>query len=331
MTRTRILDSVDLTGPSLPAMVRGAMAFIDGHFARRTVIAGLTHQLQRPVPLAAVREALVNAAVHADYSQRGGPIRVALFNDRLEIETPGLLPFGLAVEDLSTGVSRVRNKVIARTFKELGFIEQWGSDIGRILDEITAAGLAAPTFEEIGERFRVTFTTTEVDQPKLSADHQTILRTLGTAGRVGMSPATSQRPSAGLPGRRAPEWPNSSPSALSTKSVQARPIPNGTTSPPPSRTGPNELAANPAGSDAHREGRRRAPGSFQPGLHDDRVPSTSSHGCKPIRLQRSAPRWPDGVAALIEPSAGPGEWAGRFRKLRTRFDSPSPRSTLTRT
>jgi predicted HTH transcriptional regulator len=45
------------------------------------------------LPPAAVREAIINAAVHTDYSQRGGPIRVAFFDDRLEIENPGLLPF----------------------------------------------------------------------------------------------------------------------------------------------------------------------------------------------------------------------------------------------
>ena len=188
-TRTRILDTADLTGSSLPAIVRDAMAFVDQHFARRVVIRGLANELQRPVPLPAVREALVNAVVHADYSQRGGPIRVALFDDRLEIENPGLLPFGIAVEDLTTGISRVRNKVIARTFKELGYIEQWGSGIRRILDEVAAAGLAPPKFEEIAGRFRITFSLTQTQQPALSIDQETLLKALRTTGTTGMTTA----------------------------------------------------------------------------------------------------------------------------------------------
>jgi predicted HTH transcriptional regulator len=59
-----------------------------------------------------VREALVNAFAHTDYAQRGAPIRVSIFDDRLEIENPGLLPFGLTVEDLPQGVSKLRNRVV---------------------------------------------------------------------------------------------------------------------------------------------------------------------------------------------------------------------------
>lgn len=55
----------------------------------------------------AVREAVVNAVAHADYAQRGGPIRVAVFADRVEVESPGLLPFGLTIEELPLGVSKL--------------------------------------------------------------------------------------------------------------------------------------------------------------------------------------------------------------------------------
>ena len=79
----------------------------------------------------ALREAIVDSAVHADYAQRGAPIRVAVFDDRVEIENPGLLPPGLTVEDLRRGVSKLRNRVMGRVFQELGLIEQWGSGIQR--------------------------------------------------------------------------------------------------------------------------------------------------------------------------------------------------------
>jgi len=63
---------------------------------------------------------VVNAVIHADYAQRGAPIRLAIFDDRLEVENPGLLPFGLTLEDLPRGISGLRNRVNGRTFHALG-------------------------------------------------------------------------------------------------------------------------------------------------------------------------------------------------------------------
>jgi ATP-dependent DNA helicase RecG len=187
--RGKILDTTDPTPTSLPSMVRDGLDFVERHMAGSVLIAGLRNQTRRPIPIPAIREALVNAAVHADYSQQGGPIRIALFDDRLEIENPGLLPFGVAVEDLTTGVSRVRNRVIARTFKELGYIEQWGSGITRMIDETRTAGLPAPTFEEVGGRFRVTLWTGSTGVPALTGDQRKLLDTLAAAGTEGLSTA----------------------------------------------------------------------------------------------------------------------------------------------
>jgi ATP-dependent DNA helicase RecG len=117
------------------------------------------------VPLVAIREAVVNAVVHANYAQLGSPIRLAIFDDRIEIESPGLLPFGLTVEDILQGVSKLRNRVIGRVFRELRLIEQWGSGIQRMISACEEAGLLAPRFEEIGTHFRVTIATAKVRPP----------------------------------------------------------------------------------------------------------------------------------------------------------------------
>lgn len=93
---------------------------------------------------------------HADYAQRGGPIRVAVFANRVEVESPGLLPFGLTIEDLPLGVSKLRNRVIARVFHELGLMENWGSGVQRMMSACDEAGCPRPVFEELGGRFRVT-------------------------------------------------------------------------------------------------------------------------------------------------------------------------------
>jgi predicted HTH transcriptional regulator len=120
----------------------------------------------------------VNAVAHADYAQRGAPIRIAMFDDRLEVENPGLLPFGLTVDDLYRGVSKLRNRVIGRVFHELGLIEQWGSGIQRMAAACREAGIGPPVLEEVGIRFRVTFHTTRNGPRSTDAADQTILDVL---------------------------------------------------------------------------------------------------------------------------------------------------------
>jgi ATP-dependent DNA helicase RecG len=53
-------------------------------------------------------------------------ILIAIYSDRMEIQNPGMLPFGMTMEDFTNGVSKVRNRVIARVFRELGLMEEWG-------------------------------------------------------------------------------------------------------------------------------------------------------------------------------------------------------------
>ncbi len=96
----------------------------------------------------------MNAIVHADYSQRGAPVRIAFFDNRIEIENPGILLSGLTVEDMLQGVSRIRNHVIARVFRELDLIEQWGSGVSRMFKEAEALGLPQPEIIEVGMRVR---------------------------------------------------------------------------------------------------------------------------------------------------------------------------------
>jgi len=69
---------------------------------------------------------------------------------------PGLLPFGLTLEAALSGVSRLRNRVIGRIFRELRLIEQWGTGMGRMIAACNKLGLRTPHFEEIGTSFRVT-------------------------------------------------------------------------------------------------------------------------------------------------------------------------------
>lgn len=178
-----------------------AMAFVEKHAIHGFSIDAPRRVEQWNLPPVAVREAIINAVVHADYSQRGGPIRVSIFDDRLEVENPGLLPFGLTVDDLHQGISKLRNHVIGRVFHELGLIEQWGSGVQRMMTACRDAGLEAPIFAEYGNRFRATFSTVQsrsitvdpVDRKILDAlKTKDGLSTRGVAAMIALSPRAAR-------------------------------------------------------------------------------------------------------------------------------------------
>ena len=175
--KTNIVDSVALHGP-LPKVIEAAIQFVQKHGLHGFDIGAVRRTDHWSLPPVALREAIINAVVHADYAQRGAPLRVSIFDDRVEVESPGLLPPGLTVDDLRRGVSKLRNRVIGRVFQELGLIEQWGSGIQRMSAACRDAGLPVPLLEEIGTRFRVTLSTTRGSAPQLDAIDQAILDAL---------------------------------------------------------------------------------------------------------------------------------------------------------
>jgi ATP-dependent DNA helicase RecG len=153
--KARIFDHTELYD-HLPQAVDGILMFLKKHAMRGADFSEVRRKDVWSIPLEILREVVINALVHADYSQRGAPIRVAFFDDRIEIENPGILLPGMTIEDMRRGVSKIRNHVIARIFRELNLIEQWGSGIPRILREAEELGLPDLQMEEIGMRVRVT-------------------------------------------------------------------------------------------------------------------------------------------------------------------------------
>jgi ATP-dependent DNA helicase RecG len=134
-----------------------AMKFAMTYIAKSGKIEGLQRIDRYEVPLEAIREAIVNAIVHRDYSISGADIKFAIFDDRIEITSPGCLPRSLEIEDIMAGRSEIRNKVIARFFKEIGFIEQWGTGMRKMVNLCAAANLPEPAFKESGLYFKIIF------------------------------------------------------------------------------------------------------------------------------------------------------------------------------
>ena len=169
----------------LPVAAEEVIAFARKHLMVESVIKGVRRQERWSIPLVAIREAVVNAIVHADYAQQGSPIRLAVFDDRIEIENPGLLLFGLTIDDLQQGVSKLRNRVIGRVFHELRLIEHWGSGIQRMNTACEEAGLPKPKLEELGSHFRVTIFSRRVAEPRVDAIDEKILSVLRKKGATG--------------------------------------------------------------------------------------------------------------------------------------------------
>ena len=152
--KAAIFDHIDIHD-ALPQALDSIMLFLKKHAMRAADFSGVRRQDIWSIPLTILREAIINALIHADYSQRGAPIRISFFDDRIEIENPGILLSGLTLDDMMQGISKIRNHVIARIFRELNLIEQWGSGVRRIFNEAKVQGLPEPQIIEIGMRMRV--------------------------------------------------------------------------------------------------------------------------------------------------------------------------------
>ncbi len=155
-TKSQILDRYDLEGTILDAVYE-----VPKFIARNTRLAAKIQAMQRidipEYPKLAIREALINALAHADYSIAGSHIQIAIFSNRLEIQNPGMFPFGFTLEDLKAGVSRVRNRTIAKVFHQLQLMEEWGSGYKRIMDACHTGEYPQPKWEELGTSIRITF------------------------------------------------------------------------------------------------------------------------------------------------------------------------------
>ena len=152
--RVDFLDRLDIEGTVLDALEE-IPKFIRRNTRMAAKIVTMRRQDIPEYPEIALREVLVNAVAHADYSLSGMPIRVAIYSNRLEVENPGMLPFGMTLDDLKAGVSRTRNRVIVRVLRELGLVEEWGTGYRRIIRACEEGGYPSPTWQELSSVLRL--------------------------------------------------------------------------------------------------------------------------------------------------------------------------------
>jgi len=141
-------------------LLRLAETFLEEHVpVASTLVSGQMRRRDVPrYPTPALREALINAFTHRDYSIDGGAVSVAMFDDRLEVWSTGLLPPGLTPQKLKGQHESVpRNRLIADTFHRRGLVERWGYGTNRMVEVCLAAGCPEPEYEETGGAFVVRF------------------------------------------------------------------------------------------------------------------------------------------------------------------------------
>lgn len=173
VSKTEFLDQNQLHGHAFN-LLREADLFIRRHLpVAGRIQPGLFDREDQPIfPPLALREALVNALCHRDYSIAGGAVSVAVFDDRLEVTSTGKLPPGVSIEDLKRDhTSRPRNPLLAEVFFRRGLIERWGRGTQKIVELCAAAGHPEPQFEERAGEFVVRFLPSDYIAPlKVSHD-----------------------------------------------------------------------------------------------------------------------------------------------------------------
>ena len=160
------LDDKEFQGASLITLLQNAEDFIRNNSKNPWSIRGMRREEHSDYPYRAVREVLVNALIHRDYQILGSEIHVDIFDDRLEIFSPGGMVNGQRIQDMDLRhiPSMRRNQTISDVFSRLHFMERRGSGIDRIVNSYTEFS-QKPTFYSDADIFLVILPNRSVAKP----------------------------------------------------------------------------------------------------------------------------------------------------------------------
>lgn len=153
-TRDIFIDQKEFTGP-IYEQVDDAYHFILRHINLGAEINGVYRSEEYELPTKAIREMVANAVVHRSYLDEAC-VQVCIFDDRIEVLSPGMLYGGLDIATAKMGKSRCRNEAVAEAFHYMHIIESWGTGIPRLYNRCAEYGLPEPLFEEFGDGIKVT-------------------------------------------------------------------------------------------------------------------------------------------------------------------------------
>ncbi|PKP61040.1 MAG: histidine kinase [Candidatus Altiarchaeales archaeon HGW-Altiarchaeales-1] len=148
----KLTDRKELKG-TLVKNIEEMVNIINLNLPEQSEIQGLKRVEKVLYPCDVIREAIVNACAHRDYTIFGSKIMVFLFNDRLEIKSPGKLPNSITIENIKIGRSVRRNHLIAQFLNDYRYMEKLGLGIRMIIREMKDLSGIEPDIKEEGEEF----------------------------------------------------------------------------------------------------------------------------------------------------------------------------------
>lgn len=146
-------EKKDLDG-NLEEQIKAADTVLNLYLKTRVNIKGFENELKPEIPKEVLREVVVNAVAHRDYHITS-QIRIFIFDNRLEIMSPGKLPNGITLENIKLGVHSERNPLIVSYLAKMGYMTQIGTGIVRMTRLLKEHTGKEPEFEERGQEFVV--------------------------------------------------------------------------------------------------------------------------------------------------------------------------------
>lgn len=152
-TRAVFVDKREYDGP-LWQQIDDAFHFVLRNIHLGARIEGVYRQDIYELPPDSIRELIINAVMNCSYLQ-SSHIQVAIYDDRLEITSPGGLMPGVTIDKMKEGYSKIRNRALAHAFAYMNLIESWGSGIPKLMAAMQEYGLREPEFIDTDTSFRV--------------------------------------------------------------------------------------------------------------------------------------------------------------------------------
>ena len=162
------VDKREYGGP-LWKQVDDAFQFVLRNIHLGAKLEGIYRKDIYELPPDSIRELIINAVMNCSYLQNSH-IQVAIYDDRLEITSPGGLMPGVTLDKMKEGYSKIRNRALAHAFSYMNLIEAWGSGIPKLMKAMREYGLQEPEFKDMEIAFRINLYRS---QPDFSTDQGT--------------------------------------------------------------------------------------------------------------------------------------------------------------
>lgn len=166
--RDIFIDKKEFDGP-IYEQLTDAFQFVLKHINIGAKVNGLYSKDVYELPIKSIRELIANAVIHRSYLVES-KIQISIFDDRIEVVSPGMLYGGMDFETMKTGRSKCRNQAIADMFQYMHIVEAWGTGIPRTIAACKQYGLQEPVFEEFGDGMKATVYRLHVEKPSEQSD-----------------------------------------------------------------------------------------------------------------------------------------------------------------